>query len=744
MSFRANLPPSGKRFAVPSIMQMEITECGAACLGMIFAYYKNWIPLEDLRIECGITRHGSNAAILLSVARKHGFVAKGISCDLQNLKNHPFPMIVFWNYNHFVILEGIKKGQYYINDPASGPDVLSKNAFQQSFSRICLLIQPGPHFRPNNQSPPSELKNLLSYISQNKSDFSFICLITSLLAIPGLCFPLLVKIFVDDILPLQKIGHLPPWFVITAGLIFLSSLGLSWLQYTVIARFEMKLAVSVSKNLFTHILRLPLEYFSQRFPGDISQRVRSVEILSTLISGPASNIISLSLILLYGMAMIFYSPPMAYIIFAFTLILLIVFFKVFRKRANNSLRLENEIGQAGGVAAADLNAIETIQANGSTRSFFERCSGWQARTISSFQKEHIYTLITGILPIIGSTIIGLLVLGYGGWSYGQNVISLGDLLAFQALAMNFMAPLATFIALGGQLATSKAHFSRINDIMNYPQDRLCHSFSTERDIATTTNTIEKLPPPHFPTKKLSGNIELRNITFGYDPNTSPLFENFSLSIRPQERIALVGPSGSGKSTLAELICGLRRPWSGQVLFDGEELHNIPSEIVVQSFSYVGQDIFLFEGTVRENLSLWNPLISGEDMIAALKDACIHDKIYSRPGRLDSQIVGSGQNFSGGERQRLEIARALSNRPSILVLDEATSALDPIVEAQIEDYLRRRSCTCIVIAHRLSTIRSANQLILLDGGKIVEQGSHQELKKLNGFYCRLLSSANELV
>ena len=746
MILKGNLPRSGKRFAVPSIMQMELTECGAACLGMIFAYYKNWIPLETLRIECGVNQHGSNAAMLITVARKYGFIAKGVQCEFQGLKDLPFPMILFWNYSHFVVLEGIKGKNYYINDPASGPEIYTEKTFKKFSSNICLLIQPGPNFRSSNQLPPSEIKNLLFYLSQNKSDFIFICLITALLAIPGLCFPLLIKMFVDDILPLKQSGYSTTWFFWIVYLIFLCSLGLSWLQHIVIARFEMKIAINVSKKLFTHILSLPLKYFSQRYPGDISQRIYSVEILSALISGPVSNVIGISLMVIYGIAMVFYSPPMACVVFASSLILLIVFFKLFKKRANNAQKLQNEVGQSSGVAAADLEAVETIQANGNIRSFFERSNEWQTRITNSFQKEHIYNLITGILPLIGSTAISILVLGYGGWSYSQGVLSLGDLLAFQALALNFITPFSTFIALGGLLSTSKAHFNRINDVINYPQDKLCQVLEDTAKSDTEQEDAIKVKDrltSRLPSKKLSGHIELRNITFGHDPNAIPLFENFSLSIKPQERIALLGRSGSGKSTLAELICGLQHPWSGQILFDGEELHNIPTEIVVQSISYVSQDIFLFDGTVRENLSLWDPLIPGEDMIAALKDAHIHDEIYARPGRLDSQIVCQGGNFSGGERQRLEIARALSNRPSILILDEATSALDPIVEAKIEDNLRQRGCTCIVIAHRLSTIRGANQLILLDRGKIVERGHHQELKEQGNLYQKLLSSGSQL-
>ena len=457
----------------------------------------------------------------------------------------------------------------------------------------------------------------------------------------------------------------------------------------------------------------------------------SVEILASLISGPASHVMSLSLMVIYGIAMFFYSSTMTYVIFIMTFFLLFIFFKIFKKRADNSQKLQNEIGQAQGVAAADLRAIETLQANGNIHSFFERCSGFQARTINSFQKENIYTLLTGILPMATTTTITIFVLGYGGWMMGQNIISLGDLLAFQALSLGFMAPLSNFMALGGQLSTSKAHFNRINDVMNYPEDIFCQS-SKKKKLS------------HLPTKKLSGNIELCDITFGYDRNAKPLFENFCLSIKPQERIAILGKSGSGKSTLAQLVCGLRQPWSGKILFDGEELHKIPNEIIVNSFSYVNQDIFLFEGTVRENLSLWNTLISEADMISALQDACIHNEVYARPEQLNSSVLGQGTNFSGGERQRLEIARALSNRPSILILDEATSALDPIVEGKIEDHLRRRACTSIIIAHRLSTIRDANQLILLEKGKIIERGQHEELKEKNGPYHKLLLSSNELM
>ena len=729
--FQANLPPAGKRFGVPNIMQMEITECGAACLGMIFAFYKNWMPLEDLRIECGVNQHGANAAKLLAVARKYGFLTKGVRSDTANLSKHPFPMIIFWNYCHFVVLEGIKGDRYYINDPATGPEFLSKSAFEKSFSGVCLLIRPGPDFRPNKQSPPSEIKNLMLYISQNKVDFSFVCLVTFLLVIPGLCFPLLIKVFVDDILPLHQSGQSTLPFFMVAVAVFLCSVGLSWLQNVVIARFEKKLALSISIRLLAHILALPLKYFSQRFPGDIATRIFSVERLSSLISGPAGSFILISLVAVYALAMILYSPSMAMAVFVFTGILLIIFINIFAKRATNSKKLYNEIGQAYGVAESDLNAVETIQLNGNLRSFFERSNGWQVRIVNSLQREHIYNLVSGTLPLVGMSTVSILVLAYGGILYESGALSIGDLLAFQSLATNFMAPFSTFIALGGLLSSSRAHFNRINDVFHYPQDQFCHSENTRpRSL------------PFLSSGKLSGHIEIRNLTFGHDPNEPPLFENLSLSIKPQERIALLGPSGCGKSTLVELICGLQHPWSGQILFDGEELSAFPLEVITQSIAYVGQDIFLFDGTIRENLGLWNPLISGEDMIQALRDACLHDEVYSRSNRLDSRVVGFGKNFSGGERQRLELARALCGGPSILILDEATSALDPIVEASIEDNLRRRGGTCIVVAHRLSTIRGAKNIILLDSGKIVERGTHDELKERGGLYGQLLSSSPE--
>ena len=734
--FKANLPSSGKRFLTPGIMQIERTECGAACLGIILAYYKNWVPLEILRSDCSVSRHGSNAANLLSAARKYGFLTKGIRTEPDSLKQYPFPMILFWNYSHFVVFEGIVGKKYYINDPASGHEAVSEVTFKKKFSNICLLIQPGPDFRPSKKLPPSAFKNLIAHVSQNKTDFIFIGLVTTLLAIPGLGLPLMIKIFVDEYLFLRQADQSINFFFVTMFLVFLFSMGLFWLQQLVIARLEMKLALNIAKKLLSHILTLPLKYFHQRYPGDIASRVSSVENLSSLLSGPASNVIGILSIVIYGMAMAFYSIPISIVIFIFAIVLMIVFIGIFKKRSLNIQKMENELGQSLGVAAADLRAVETIQLTGNFRSFFERCNGLQTRAINSFQKEHIYNMLSGALPLVSSTFVRVLVLGYGGWLYSQNSITLGGLLAFQALALNFMVPFSTFIAFGERLSRAKAHFIRINDVMNYPQDEL----SSYKPNAHKKN--KKSSIFHLPTGKLSGHIEIRNITFGYEPDDPPLFENFSLTIKPKERIALLGQSGCGKSTLAELICGLQHPWKGQILFDGEELCNIPPEIVAQSISYVRQNIFLFNGTIRENLSLWNPLTSGEDMITALQDTCIYDEVHARSKGLDSEMMDSGGNFSWGERQRLEMARALCNHPSILILDEATSALDPIVEMKIEDNLRKRNLTCIAIAHRLSTVRGADELILLDQGKIVERGKHHKLKEQGGYYCELLSSSSE--
>ena len=725
------MPQRGKRFKVPTILQMEATECGAACLAMIFAFYKNTLPLEKLRVECGVSQHGSNAAKVLAAARKHGFVTGGLRCTAEALRYQVFPMIILWEKHHFVVLEGIKGNTFYINDPAQGHVILPYEQFKASYSNVCLVLQPSPEFKPSGKMPPTPLENAVTFLRGNVVEFIYVSIVSLLLTVPGLMFPFLIKFFIDDILLDGAGGNTRTvLFMLVVGGILLLSLLLTALQQHTIKRVGIKIWLLEGMRFIFHSLRLPLYFFQQRYSGDIALRSLMLEFIGMLIGGvPIVSIVSASLLLLYAVAMIVVSGQLAIGIFAIAAIYCLVFYLLARELNNDSLLLGNEMSKYCGIGASCLDMVEMLKANEATAYCFERLSGLQANVTNAQRKAGMRTVFISILPVTVITIINVYILGYGGWLYSAGQLSAGELIAFQMLASSFAAPIASIIGFGSQLSEAKSSFVRVNDLLEHELDAH-YSTAKQRQL-------------HLPDQKLSGNIEVRNMTFGYDETSGPLFENFSLSIKPKQRVAILGRSGCGKSTLAKLLCGLLHPWEGEVCFDGQSLAKIPPELLALSLSYVSQDIFFIDGSVRDNLSLWDKNQSEEAMLAAVQDACIDGVVNSLPGRFDYQLYNEGSNFSGGERQRLEIARALVSAPSVLVLDEATSALDPTVEVLIEQRLRRRGCTCIVIAHRLSTIRDADCLVVMESGKIVEQGTHEELLAAKGFYAEQLIRSGDL-
>ena len=731
MKFKSNMPRRGKRFKVPTILQMEATECGAACLAMIFAYYRNSLPLEKLRAECGVSQHGSNAAKVLAAAQKHKFVTGGVRCSAESLRYQFFPMIILWERHHFVVLEGIKGDTFYINDPAQGHVILPYEKFKDSYSEICLLLQPSPAFKPSGKMPPTPLEAAVSFIRSNVSEFLYISAVSLLLTLPGLMLPFLIKFFIDDILFADTGSSTQTvLFMLAVGGMFLLSLLLTALQQHAINRLGIKIWLLEGMRFIFHSLRLPLRFFHQRYPGDIALRSLTLEFIGTLIGGaPTVSIVSASLLLLYAVALVVVAGQLAMGVFVITAIYCLVFYLLARELNNDALLLGNEMSKYCGLGAACLNMIEIFKANEASGYCFERLSGLQANVTNAQRKAGMRTVFISILPVTVITILNLYILGYGGWLYSEGQLSAGELIAFQMLASSFAAPIAGIIGFGSQLSEAKSSFVRVNDLLDHELD--AHYTAPKQEIL------------RLPDQKLSGKIEVNNISFGYDETSGPLFENFSMTVKPKQRIAILGRSGCGKSTLAKLLCGLLHPWSGKISFDGQPLEEIPAELLALSLAYVSQDIFFIDGSVRDNLCLWDKTQNEEAMLAAVQDACIDGVVNSLPGRFDYQMVNDGSNFSGGERQRLEIARALASSPSVLVLDEATSALDPSVEVLIEQRLRRRGCTCIVVAHRLSTVRDADCLLVMDKGKVIEQGTHEELMAARGFYAEKLIGSGDL-
>ena len=722
MKNSAPTPKKKKRVKVPTILQMEMAECGAASLAMVMAYHKLFVPLEKLRIDCGISRDGSNALNIVKAARYYGFEAKGFKYEPDDLNSLELPLIIHWKFNHFLVLEGRKGNTFYLNDPEFGPRTVGYDEFDKSFTGLALQFKPTEKFVPGG-APEPLLKTLASYLKNVKSAILYIFLCSVLLAIPGIIIPTLSGIFVDDVL-----GSNPDWLLpllvalgATAGV----KLYLTWLQRLAVLNLSVKFILTTSSQLFHHMLRLPAEFFSQRSPGDLQYRIQLNRSLGSLISGQAGEVFaSFFMVAFYLIIMFQYDVPLAFagLVIAMINILVLNFVNKQRQVINQSLIQEK--GKLYGVMVNGIQLIETIKATASDFDFFSKWAGQQAKTVNLEQRMSASTIYTSAAPqlLAGLNIVAILV--FGAWRVMNGDMTMGMLVSFQILMAGFLAPVTMLAGLGAQVQETRGSIDKVNDVLKYSQDPV---FTNDK----AASGEEKL--------FLRGEIELKNITFGYSPLGEPLIEDFSFHVKPGQRVALVGRSGSGKSTVAKITAGLYKPWRGEVLLDGKPRDEYSRQCLENSLSIVDQNIVMFSGSVRDNLSMWNSLKADSDIIAAAKDANIHSVITRRSGSYDADITEGGRNFSGGERQRLEIARALANNPSILIMDEATSALDPETEKLIDSNVRRRGCSCLVIAHRLSTIRDCEEIIVMEKGKIVQRGTHEELMKYGGLYEQLIKN-----
>lgn len=711
------------RVKTPTVIQMEALECGAAALGIVLAHHGLHVPLEQLREDCGVNRDGSKASNVLRAARAHGMLAAGYRMDPEQLKTEKLPIILFWNFNHFVVLEGIRGRTVHINDPASGPKTVPYEEFDQAFTGVALVMEPGPDFRPGGEKP-SVLRALQKRVSLRESGVAFAILAGLALVVPGLVIPIFSKVFVDNILIDGSRDWLKP-LLLGMGLTALLRAGLGWLQSQALLRQQTKLAVISSARFFRHILRLPMSFFSQRYGGEIGSRVALNDTVAGLLTGTlASTCISIVTAGFFASIMVFYDPLLTGIGIAFAMVNILVLRWVNRKRADLQQRLLQENGKLSGTAMGGLRLIETIKASGSESDFFARWSGQVAKMRNALQEMNRWTNLVAPVPALVTGLSTAAILGIGALRVMDGQLTIGMLVAFQSLMASFLAPFNSIVQLGTELQTLQGDMNRLDDVMRYRQDPMY-------DNAAVAD------PAAGHRMRLSGHVEIRGLTFGYSKLDPPLIEDFHLTITPGSRVALVGGSGSGKSTVARLVSGLLEPWDGQVLFDGRTMRQTPREVFLNSFSFVDQEIVLFQGTIRDNMTMWNSAIPQRQIIDAARDACVHDVISSRPGGYDSLLDENGANLSGGQRQRLELARALTSEPSFLVLDEATSALDAETEKAIDDNLRRRGCSCLIVAHRLSTIRDCDEIVVLDRGKIVQRGRHDDMIREDGPYKRLI-------
>lgn len=726
------------RRRTPTVLQMEAVECGAAALGIMLGYYRRIVPLAELRSCCGVSRDGSKASNILSAAKSYGMNAKGLKADLNGLRRLQCPYIVFWNFNHFLVVEGFSSKKVYLNDPATGPRSISLQEFDESFTGVVLLLEPGSEFKRGG-SQPSVILSLRQRLKGSGSLLAYCIIAGFFLVIPGLASPVFYQIFVDNVL-VQKQDLLRPLLLGMILTAILNSL-LSLLQLKFLRRMKIKLSVSMSSKFLWHILRLPIDFYAQRFAGEISSRVHLNDNLASLLSGKlATTAISAVMVIFYALVMLQYDVVLTSLGIIFVAINLITLQLVSRWRVDANIRLMQEQGKVSGVAIAGLQSMETLKASGLETDFFARWAGYYAKSINAHQDIDTTNQVLGILPSFLSTITSMLVLVVGGLRVMDGNLTIGMLVAFESLMHNFMSPVTTLVNLGSDLQEVQGSLNRLDDVLDNPVDsQLKLNQEPEGNTTLITSSINTSLLPQI---RLKGYLELDNVTFGYNKAAPPLISNFSLQIKPGQRVALVGGSGSGKSTVAKLISGLYSPWSGEIRFDNKSRQEISRQVLVNSVAIVEQDILLFSGSVRDNLTLWDTTVPDTFIVQACKDAAIDDVINGLPSGYNSDLLEGATNLSGGQRQRLEIARALVNNPSILIMDEATSALDTETEKIIDQRLRQRGCTCIIVAHRLSTIRDCDEIIVLEQGHVVQRGSHEELLKVEGHYLQLIRSEGD--
>jgi NHLM bacteriocin system ABC transporter peptidase/ATP-binding protein len=716
-----------RRRRTPTVLQMEAVECGAAALAIVLGHFGLFVPLEQLRVDCGVSRDGINAANLLRAARRYGMIAKGYSKSPEALADVSRPLIVHWNMDHFLVVEGFGRGKVYLNDPATGPRTVSWSEFDESFSGVALVFQPGPEFRRGG-TPPHFFDRVGARVRSSKAAISFVALCGVALILPGFALPVFTRVFIDDYL----IRGLDSWvrpLILGMLITALIRAGLTWLQRYYLVRFHLRISIAETSRFMWHLLRLPIEFFGQRYVGDLASRVNLNEQLANIISHQfATVIVDAIAVVLFGALLFFYDVPLTLIGVASLAISLGVLQLVSRHMTDSNRRLETETGKLMGMTFWGLAGVETLKANGADDYYFNKLAGQQAKIVESEQQIARASMYLSLLPTLVGGISNAMILIFGGLRIIDGVMSIGSFVAFQTLMASFSAPVSRLTALGLAIQKFMGSVTRIDDVLDYQVDR---QFAAPAIVTSSKGSGGAA---------LEGALDIENLTFGYSRLQPPLLKKFSLHARPGQRVAVVGRSGCGKSTLAKLVTGQYEPWEGSILFDGRPRNEFPRDVLSMFLGYVDQNIFLFEGSVRDNLTLWDATVPDWQITRAAKDAAIHDEIARRPGGYHSKVAEGGANFSGGQRQRLEIARCLVNDPSILVLDEATSDLDSATESTIDANLRRRGCTSLIIAHRLSTIRDCDEIVVLDGGEVTERGTHEDLYAIAGGAYRLMHNA----
>ena len=700
---------------VPVVVQMETVECGAACLSMILAYYGKWLSLEQLRTDCGVSRDGSNARCIVQAARRHGLDAHGYRADISHLE-HMAPAIIHWNYNHFVVFKGFDGGLAYINDPGIGSIAVSMEDFNRSYTGVAITASPTDQFKPQGHQT-----SILHYVRENirgvSDAFIFTLIMGILTAFAGMLYPLFSQVFMDDIITGKNEEWTVPFFVGMGALVVFHFL-LAFLDNVYGRRFSGSMSLKGNTRFLWHALNLPMEFFAQRYVGDIVQRQSLNEtITTTLVRILAPYAINILLLIVYVVVMARYSFLLTLMGLMSVALNIYVVRKESELRNNLSRAMEQTEGKFYGITMSCVDNIESIKAAGAERKFFEFWAGYFARRNNqevAFEARSFSPYVFGHVANALVLILGAALILYGDFSIGM-------LMAFQGFMAEFMRPAMGLMQGSTTVIELRSQMERIDDVIAYPTEK----WSDDANEAHGA--------------KMGGMFEMKNVTFGYSPTSEPLIKDFSMKLEPGKSVALVGTSGCGKSTIAKLVAGLYEPWSGDILFDGRKRSEISHEEYVNSVAVIDQNVVLFDDTISENLKMWDHSIEDFTMTMACIDSGIRNDIISRPRGFNTKLVKGGGNFSGGQRQRMEIATALAREPILLVMDEATSALDTVTEREVMQNIRQCGASLIVIAHRLSTVRDCDEIIVMDHGQIAERGTHDELMSRDGIYKKLMTN-----
>ncbi len=707
---------------VPIIMQLEMTECGAASLAMIMAYFEKWMTLEQTRQDCDISRDGSNAGNILRAARSYGMEAHAFSADVDSVKEEgPFPCIIHWGFNHFVVLDGFKGNYAYINDPARGFVKVTMEEFDKQYTGILIAIEPGKDFVPSGKKK-SVFQFAKERLKGTESAVVFVALITVIASLFTVISPGFSRVFLDRILKGENAKFVSGFFIFMAAFVALQ-IAVSWIRQIYMMKIQGKMAAVGNTSYLWKVLHLPMQFFNQRLAGDLANRqTMNASIANILINMLAPVVLNFGMMVFYLVVMIRYSVLLTCVGIVSVIINIFMSRYISAKRVNITRVQTRDAGKLASSTVSGIDMIETLKSCGAEDGYFERWAGLQASVNTQNTEYAKLNQYLGIIPSLVSGLSSIAVLGLGVWLVLKGEFTVGMVMAFQSLLSSFTAPANMLISAGQTIQEMTTQMERLEDVMKYPDDVVFEN-------KCQTDNVEKL----------SGRLEMKNVTFGYSKLGEPLLKDFNLTLEPGKKVAFVGASGCGKSTLAKLISGLYRPWSGEILFDGKPISEIDHDVFTGSVSVVDQDVIMFDDTVSENIKMWNSSIEDFEAILAARDACIHEDIMLRADGYRHKLLENGKDFSGGQRQRLEIARALAQEPTILIMDEATSALDAKTEYDVVKRITDRGITCVVIAHRLSTIRDCDEIIVLQKGRVVERGTHDSLYALGGLYTSLVAN-----